>query len=1068
MDIKNLYCAIAILLIVGICFSIAIKAQPRVAKIPPIESSTSVLGNSKWKVRLSSRDRWFDTKINVPKGSKINIQATGFINWGPPSSRKEDPPSRVGPNGTRPPGGDSHQFPMLDAGCGSLIMRIGSSLYAVGEIGSISVSESGTIQLMVNDDILSDNSGSFSVEIEIPPSPNPQCNNANGVGALIPYGTDNSRKTPLILIHGIHGTKPNQKLTENNWYWEEFITKRFDLDESLNSKYALYIFQYRSDIDYAQLLGIYLGCEIDRKIPERPFVILAHSFGGLVAKNFMVFYHHRTENWKPKTGGETALGLITLGTPHHGTPGANDPNALQEHFTRNFVERGLNIPSQTWKRAYAGVNFAYWDTSSGLTSFFEPPAVSSESANRSDLRWDNFDSRIKSDVNIELQNVNRMFEKYRDKVIIYAGILSPEKPIDLTQILFRVTNGETLNWNSVKRKYELLKDRDKLDHRLLSFADGMLYYGLGEAFGNTDGLVPFKSSLFCDPPPYLTSPKTPNFECGSKYRVRRFEPGERDAFPGELPDSKTISIKRSQRGYDHKDMYEHSDVLDYVVLDLINFVELKDKTVRKNSIGMELVYVPPGEFMMGLSESDIDRLLPIYKRTNKQANRDWFIGESPQRRISMRDGFWMGRYEVTHSQWKDVMGNLSRSHPHEDSSDSSVHRISWKDAKGFIDRLNAGDDEFEYRLPSAAEWEYAARAGTTMTAFGKRSSSTPNAWALFDMDGGLKEFCEDKVGLVKDTPLDGSPFLDPQNGTNNWHRVVRGCSFTEGGPDCRVTAQMGLPESEVAGDNVGFRIAARLKSKNGSGSNAIYNVANKKPVIITTNNAEERDGTGNCNDPKEVTDGLLQERSTNCLGGGVVGYQNNDYNQPMEISVTIDLQDTFTVTKIRYNPGDVQRAETWNADVMTSPFGTIKTIPGTPWKGAWTEQTGSTIRASKITVKFRKTRTQYANDWLFIGEIEVFGYRAGQTPPETVVPIPSQRLGLRLDDYCRSKYGRNANISFISGDVYSWRCVVRGFLGSVTRYEMDMDEACRQQHGVDVKAVFASRTDHISWYCTRQ
>ncbi len=362
-----------------------------------------------------------------------------------------------------------------------------------------------------------------------------QCDHTkNTTGALIRYGNDNGRKIPLILIHGIHGTESNEKLTENNWYWKEFIKKRFDVDENLNAKYALYVFQYVSDKDYLQPLGIYLGCEIDKKIPERPFVILAHSFGGLVAKNFMVFYKHRTENWKLKTGGDTALGLITLGTPHHGTPGANDPNALQEYFPRNFVERGLSIPSQSWKVSFSGVNFAYWKST---TVFFEPPAFVSTKPNRSDLRWDNFDGRIKSDTNLELQNVNRMFEKYSDNVIVYAGFLSPEKPIDLFPILFRMTTGAPTNWDSIKSKYEFLKDTDKRTHSLLSFADGMLYFGLSQVFGNTDGLVPFKSSLFCDPPPYLTSPNTPNFECGSKFRVRRFEPGERDPFPGELPNS---------------------------------------------------------------------------------------------------------------------------------------------------------------------------------------------------------------------------------------------------------------------------------------------------------------------------------------------------------------------------------------------------------------------------------------------------------------------------------------------------------------------------------------------------
>lgn len=131
-----------------------------------ITSSVSEVGANKWRVLLGPKDSWFDTGINAVGGTMIRIFATGRVTWAPPRARYAA--STVGPNGTRPPfDTDKARFPMPDAGCGSLIMRIGNSLYAVGEGGFIEVDESGSIKLMVNDDNLSDNSGSFSIDVEL-------------------------------------------------------------------------------------------------------------------------------------------------------------------------------------------------------------------------------------------------------------------------------------------------------------------------------------------------------------------------------------------------------------------------------------------------------------------------------------------------------------------------------------------------------------------------------------------------------------------------------------------------------------------------------------------------------------------------------------------------------------------------------------------------------------------------------------------------------------------------------------------------------------------------------------
>lgn len=148
-----------------ICLSTAAGTYPQISTSPVlsrrIDSSVSPLGNGRWSVSLSARDRWFDTGIFVERGATVKLSATGSAVWAPPGGR--DMSGTVGPNGTRPPfESDRDRFPVPYAGCGALVMRIGSSTYLVGEKNSVKADESGTIRLMVNDDVLDDNRAASS------------------------------------------------------------------------------------------------------------------------------------------------------------------------------------------------------------------------------------------------------------------------------------------------------------------------------------------------------------------------------------------------------------------------------------------------------------------------------------------------------------------------------------------------------------------------------------------------------------------------------------------------------------------------------------------------------------------------------------------------------------------------------------------------------------------------------------------------------------------------------------------------------------------------------------------
>jgi formylglycine-generating enzyme required for sulfatase activity len=214
----------------------------------------------------------------------------------------------------------------------------------------------------------------------------------------------------------------------------------------------------------------------------------------------------------------------------------------------------------------------------------------------------------------------------------------------------------------------------------------------------------------------------------------------------------------------------------------------------------EMVAIPTGSFVMG--------------------SQDGPISEQPEHRVSVR-AFSISKYEITQAQWSAMMG----SNPSRFKGPAlPVENVSWDDVKEYLRRLNAKTGK-NYRLPTEAEWEYAARAGSQtkysfgddearLTQYGWYESNSskqsqpvgeklPNAFGLHDMHGNVSEWTEDfwNESYNGASPSDGRAWMSGESR----QRVVRGGSWSFGLRSQRSAAR-GWYKTTYFSDDLGFRV----------------------------------------------------------------------------------------------------------------------------------------------------------------------------------------------------------------------------------------------------------------------
>ena len=253
----------------------------------------------------------------------------------------------------------------------------------------------------------------------------------------------------------------------------------------------------------------------------------------------------------------------------------------------------------------------------------------------------------------------------------------------------------------------------------------------------------------------------------------------------------------------------------------MNFNENKDKTLNSGinaerlPIEPEMIFVEGGTFLMGATTEQgklvEDEELPTHQVTVNSFN--------------------IGKYPVTQGQWKALMETDIKKQRDKaniyynlrgEGDNNPMYYVSWDDAQEFISRLNEKSKK-NYRLPTEAEWEYAARGGSKSKGYKHSGSNNcskvawfndnsgytthpvgkkkPNELGIFDMNGNVKEWCSDWKGKYSEYP-----HTNPYGPSEGEFRIMRGGCWYEPSSRCRVAYRFYEGQQNRYND-CGFRLA---------------------------------------------------------------------------------------------------------------------------------------------------------------------------------------------------------------------------------------------------------------------
>ncbi len=288
--------------------------------------------------------------------------------------------------------------------------------------------------------------------------------------------------------------------------------------------------------------------------------------------------------------------------------------------------------------------------------------------------------------------------------------------------------------------------------------------------------------------------------------IRLFSLGKEvsDAAQCTTLDSKLAEARRAKAALAEKPKPAKVESSKPVASKPVPVAKVEPPKPRYTTPNIEMVRVEGGTFQMGSDDKEA------------------YSNEKPVHTVTV-GSFSIGKYEITQAQWRSVMGTSPSEFKNCDNC--PVEQVSWDDIQQFLSKLNSLSSK-RYRLPTEAEWEFAARGGNSSNGFKYSGSNDLNAAAwyhdnsgskthsvggksanelgIYDMSGNVWEWCSD---WYDSKYYSSSPSSNPTGAVTGTSRVLRGGGWLYFAVSCRVAHRSGLTPSGRVND-VGFRLVS--------------------------------------------------------------------------------------------------------------------------------------------------------------------------------------------------------------------------------------------------------------------